>query len=91
MADCQPSELGTENQIASSYPTIPKGMVRYNGTTAGSVATYKCDNGYTLMGNAERTCTSDGQWGGDIPLCEAIGMTNDKALDIVYCLVGHCA
>ena len=55
---------------------VSNGMVCYNGTTAGSVATYTCDNGYTLMGTAERTCRSDGRWEGSIPSCEIIGMTD---------------
>ena len=39
----------------------------YNGTTEGAVATYQCDGGYSLSGNVERVCQSDGNWNGQVP------------------------
>ena len=54
---------------------VPNGNVCYNGTTAGSVANYTCDNrtcdnGTCDNGNGTtRTCRSDGRWDGEIPAC----------------------
>ena len=38
------------------------GRVAHEGTDVGSVATYSCESGYTLSGEAERRCRSDGSW-----------------------------
>ncbi|XP_023348187.1 membrane cofactor protein, partial [Eurytemora carolleeae] len=38
----------------------------------GSVATYKCNPGFILWGNASRVCNSDGNWDGETPLCHPI-------------------
>jgi hypothetical protein len=40
-----------------------------NGTAFGQTATYACDSGYELAGNASRTCGSDGSWAGVAPTC----------------------
>ena len=57
----------------STCLAVSNGMVCYDGTTAGSVATYSCDDGYMLRGSAERVCGSDGHWEERIPSCEIIG------------------
>ena len=36
---------------------IDNGMVTFNGNSAGDIATYTCDLGFELMGNASTTCT----------------------------------
>lgn len=41
-----------------------------NGTTFGEVATFFCDTGYSLIGDDQRDCQSDGLWGGTSPTCE---------------------
>ena len=41
-----------------------------DGTNTGSVATYSCDDGYTLSGSETRTCEEGGLWSGDAPVCE---------------------
>ena len=50
------------------------GAITYNplGSPTGlyTVATYMCDGGFTLFGNAIRSCQSDGTWTGDEPSCE---------------------
>ncbi len=42
----------------------------------GAVATYSCSNGYGLVGQATRTCVSDGGssgiWSGSQPTCEGL-------------------
>ena len=40
------------------------------GTTVGSVATYSCDPGFSLVGDETRTCQSYGYWSGSVPCCE---------------------
>ena len=44
-------------------------MVDVSETVLNSVATYSCNTGYTLTGDATRTCQGDGTWSGIIPLC----------------------
>ncbi|NXO38057.1 SVEP1 protein, partial [Locustella ochotensis] len=36
------------------------------------VSLYKCDSGYELQGNAERTCQEDKLWSGTVPECRRI-------------------
>ena len=38
----------------------------------GSVATYHCNPGYILWGNASRLCVQDGAWTGTQPQCKTI-------------------
>lgn len=40
-----------------------------NGLTSGDTITYTCNEGYALVGAAERKCNSDSTWSGSIPLC----------------------
>lgn len=37
--------------------------------SAGSTATYSCDEGYELFGVPTRTCSQDGRWSGELPYC----------------------
>ena len=51
------------------------GMISYNIGTAsqrpvGTVATYTCDTGYTLIGGTTRTCVNGGVWSGSVPTCQ---------------------
>ena len=46
-------------------------MVQPPESTPGSIALYSCQEGYTLNGNDERTCLSDGEWSGADPTCES--------------------
>ncbi|XP_053397800.1 neurogenic locus notch homolog protein 1-like isoform X1 [Mercenaria mercenaria] len=40
-----------------------------NGLASGDTITYTCDDGYALVGAAERKCNSDSQWSGNEPTC----------------------
>ena len=48
---------------------LENGNVVFTTTTFDSVATYSCDPGYALNGNAKRRCLADGTWSGTIPSC----------------------
>ena len=50
----------------------PNGQVTLTGTTFGSMATYECDSGFTLVGNQVRTCEDDGNWSGTEPICDGM-------------------
>ncbi|MDH5671915.1 MAG: hypothetical protein OEZ06_07170 [Myxococcales bacterium] len=43
------------------------------GTTYGQEASYACDLGYALSGDASRRCESDGTWSGGAPSCPVSG------------------
>jgi len=49
--------------------SISGGAVCYNGTTAGSLAVYFCNDDFVLIGNEARVCLGDGNWNGSIPQC----------------------
>ncbi|XP_064386974.1 sushi, von Willebrand factor type A, EGF and pentraxin domain-containing protein 1-like [Halichondria panicea] len=57
-------------------PSLTNGMITYSagGSTnirpVGSTATYSCDNGYRLVGEAMRTCGSGISWSGSVPVCQ---------------------
>ena len=38
--------------------------------TVGSLATYHCRPGFTLVGNSLRSCTENGEWNGTTPMCQ---------------------
>ena len=46
------------------------GIVSYNpGNYFGSILTYQCNPGYTLIGNNVRICEGDSWWSGSSPVC----------------------
>ena len=47
------------------------GQVDISGTTENSIATYSCDNGYTLSEPFTRICLSDGVWSESEPSCQS--------------------
>ena len=73
---CKASNLGNVNNKAdSNCPSslksvgITHGIGCYNTTSSGSVVTYQCDEGYSLSGESQQTCQSNGAWSGSIPVC----------------------
>lgn len=59
------------------------GEVTISSPTYPSVATYVCDEEYTLIGSPERNCTTDGTWSGEVPMC---GTELVHAIIILYSL-----
>ena len=53
----------------SLLPNPSNGRVRQNGVTVGSQAAYKCNRGFSIVGNLDRTCQTNGQWSGEAPIC----------------------
>ncbi len=56
-------------------PPLINGGITYTDGPADSrlvntVATYTCDNGYTLTGGSFRQCQNDGTWSGTTPTCQ---------------------
>ncbi len=52
-------------------PDPANGMVvTSSGTTFTNTATYTCNPGYVLVGDATRTCQSTGVWNSTAPTCE---------------------
>ena len=46
------------------------GLATVDSTLFGSVVSYTCDSGYTLVGDSMRTCTLSG-WSGTNPVCSS--------------------
>ena len=62
VADCGP--LNIDNGEVRFQPVAGRGETEFE-----SVATYTCNTGYVLTGNAMRTCQADGTWSGLEPVC----------------------
>ena len=49
--------------------TFTPGVVESVDTGLNATATYTCSEGYSLAGDAMRTCQADSQWDGVEPIC----------------------
>ncbi|XP_078098084.1 sushi, von Willebrand factor type A, EGF and pentraxin domain-containing protein 1-like [Mustelus asterias] len=63
-AVCEPRNCGNPGEILNGYYLAP-------GTTFGSQVTFYCNEGYNMVGKANRTCTAHG-WDGQVPTCEIV-------------------
>ncbi|PIK44033.1 hypothetical protein BSL78_19119 [Apostichopus japonicus] len=86
LSDSAPVLAETHHCSFLLFPT--NGVVAYyeERRIEGTIATYRCDDGYTLIGNKNRTCLREGSWSGSDPDC-VVGNTN---LHISRCLLQHC-
>ena len=53
-------------------PVLPdplNGEVNVSSRIISSIASYTCNDGFTLVGEEERECMADGQWSGREPIC----------------------
>ena len=76
---CPESELGIVSNSTMSCDllsssnggsiAIANGIGCFNNTTVGSVAIYRCVNGYFIVGNSQRHCQSNGSWTDNVPIC----------------------
>ena len=55
-----------------AFETWPNGVITVSDVTFRSRASYKCNTGYKLKGNNQRTCQIDGSWSGSAPHCEIL-------------------
>ena len=51
---------------------IARGSVVVSSRSIGSTATYRCDSGYSLEGDSQRTCLAGGRWSGQEPSCQSV-------------------
>lgn len=58
-------------------PGIYQGSVSYTGLKPGSKATYRCQKGCTLRGNASLNCNNHGMWSGEVPSCRVTFTTKN--------------
>ena len=68
--DCFSYEV---NFIAITCPDLDDpqyGSVSIASNRVGGTADYKCNDGFTLVGARWRKCQSNGQWGGEAPVCK---------------------
>ncbi|MGB8294230.1 MAG: hypothetical protein WCG85_02260 [Polyangia bacterium] len=61
---------------------IANGVVSAPITKYGATASYFCSSGYSLQGDATRTCQADGTWDGTEPTCTCDVTCNDMCTDI---------
>ena len=59
----------------SDLPPLMNGGITYEAGAVdsrpiNSIATYTCDNGYTLTGGSFRQCQNDGTWSGSALTCQ---------------------
>ncbi len=67
--------VNTEPTTCPDLIASTSGMIIYSGETTNNrlvntIATYTCDNGYTLTGGSFRVCQRDGTWDGTAPTCQ---------------------
>ena len=49
--------------------SIPHGYVNGTGSVQGSVYSFRCRSGYSLVGGQDLYCTGEGTWNTSIPTC----------------------
>ena len=59
--------------IDCGFLTDPdNGSVEEAGTLLGSTATYRCSQGFQLIGEDMRYCQANGLWAGNEPFCQGM-------------------
>lgn len=51
-------------------PPVENGIVNYDSTSFGSMATYTCDDNFLQTGSSSLECGRRGLWIGALPMCE---------------------
>ena len=61
------------------------GMVLWRDLTEGARATYSCNEGFVLAGDAVRICQSDGMWSGEEPTCFGTCIVDHQCMLLPRC------
>ncbi|CAJ0930480.1 unnamed protein product, partial [Ranitomeya imitator] len=48
--------------------------------TYGVTVIYRCNEGYTLLGNEDSVCLADGSWSNGVPSCESVSCSKPKEI-----------
>ena len=66
--------------VCEDLPDPTSGTVSISDSSrlSGTLATYTCNAGYMLSGDAQRTCQASGMWSGTAPVCN---------LGIIFCTI----
>ena len=78
----------SDHLLITTAPVCPvlaapaNGQVDATVRDFGSVATYSCNDGFALNGEATRTC-GDGEWTGEAPTCERMICVNILLFSLV--------
>ena len=57
--------------------------------SSGTIATYTCDLGYSLVGSSSRVCLAFGSWNGSQPYCQRQGVWDVICRGFPYVLLAH--
>ncbi|XP_070794674.1 sushi, von Willebrand factor type A, EGF and pentraxin domain-containing protein 1 [Pituophis catenifer annectens] len=67
--------------ISCGLPPHPKnGAIDGSRFTFGSKVTFRCEEGYVLVGKAEATCLANGRWNHSSPFCELVQCSLPKEI-----------
>nr|XP_039270425.1 uncharacterized protein LOC120345097 [Styela clava] len=66
---CGMSCFNKEAECETLPEKIDNGDVKYTSTVYGSIATYSCNDGFSLQGDEQTVCQSDRKWSGKPPKC----------------------
>ncbi|CAD7078323.1 unnamed protein product [Hermetia illucens] len=57
---------------APPRPDHGTAMLLNDSTTVGAMVKYQCEDDYWLVGPSDMSCTKEGKWSGEAPICELI-------------------
>ncbi|XP_069622657.1 sushi, von Willebrand factor type A, EGF and pentraxin domain-containing protein 1 [Ranitomeya imitator] len=67
--------------VSCGVPSVPKhGSVVGSNFTYGVTVIYRCNEGYTLLGNEDSVCLADGSWSNGVPSCESVSCSKPKEI-----------
>ena len=62
--------------LCPKLPDPANGDVNVTGRYPGQKAIYSCNEGYQLVGFATRSCSRNGKWSGEAPICKRESFLN---------------
>ncbi len=82
-----PAPTCAPNACAPDLAAPSDGTVSVTTGVTGDVATYGCNTGYVLNGDATRTCEASGSWSGAAPTCTLVmtGCTPNPCVHSAAC------